>query len=729
MRLGQSRGPKCQTWRKGPPSGEGLYRGKSGPCGAIRDLGRLEPGDWLGPWGSSGPAGALPERHKGMAAMPLKTAAPRPTGRWQPENPGQGSRLPRLLSLPMMGTQTDAAVPAGLGPDPSSALTPKSLGAVPWLERESRIAFAMLPLAILTALAFVLRYSVNLPWWDEWETVRMLQAADEGTLGFGDLTSLHNEHRILVPRLIMLGLAWLTDFDTRVQGMFTVLHLGVLATYAYAAVAQARGCRLGFAPWWFAPMPWLLLGWRQAENLLWGFQVGLSLPLTFGLIAMFHLLRALGSAEKSTERPWPGHLPLAILAGFGASYSSAMGLFVWPCAALGALLLAGRSGWRTLCIWIGCGALAWSLYFVGYARPGHHAPVTSTLEQPFQLIEFFLVECGTWATGTGWAPWVGALQLTALGALLVAAFRRGTLHQNALWLSLCAYGLGTLAVVALGRSGKPDLAFRSAYATYCLPVIAAMLPMLASWLRSTPTALQRFGGPALLVIIAAATWNGYRVGHEVGSAHRKSHGKLAEILVDYRNRSDGELALIYGYPDAVRSGADFLADKGWSVFRNNPPRAVRTEPQDYHFGDMLKFGDGGNARPFLGEGWSLDETGFVWTDGEAAELSLAPTSTAPASQQLRLELGCAMVYQPPGSPAGQRVKVRCNGAQIGELRFTDAGWQELTFPSGGVPPSEGTLRITLELPDAVAPASVGDGIEGRRLALAVYGLRLSLVDG
>src|SRR3954454_17393560 len=64
-------------------------------------------------------------------------------------------------------------------------------------------------------LAMILIYGVNFPYWDEWDRsiAGMYIKAHQHQLTFGDLVRQHNEHRILIPRLIFLALNSMTHWN------------------------------------------------------------------------------------------------------------------------------------------------------------------------------------------------------------------------------------------------------------------------------------------------------------------------------------------------------------------------------------------------------------------------------------------------------------------------------------------------------------------------------------
>src|SRR5574338_125771 len=61
---------------------------------------------------------------------------------------------------------------------------------------------------------YVYRFGVNAVFWDEWKIVEIFNAQDQGSLTWADLLAPHSEHQIVVPRMIMLGLARMTHLNT-----------------------------------------------------------------------------------------------------------------------------------------------------------------------------------------------------------------------------------------------------------------------------------------------------------------------------------------------------------------------------------------------------------------------------------------------------------------------------------------------------------------------------------
>src|SRR5438128_1219761 len=104
-----------------------------------------------------------------------------------------------------------------------------------WLEARG-VRYVLLLALVLPALLpfnFVYRFGVNLPYWDQWELVPLLAKLHDGQLTLADLTAQHNEHRIFFPRLIMLGLATLTRYNTVAEMYFNAGLLVVLGAVLF----------------------------------------------------------------------------------------------------------------------------------------------------------------------------------------------------------------------------------------------------------------------------------------------------------------------------------------------------------------------------------------------------------------------------------------------------------------------------------------------------------------
>ena len=79
----------------------------------------------------------------------------------------------------------------------------------------------ILILPLIIEVFYIRSFGVNVVYWDQWELVPLLDKLYDSSLTFDDLFAQHNEHRIFFPRIIMLGLAYMTQYNTIAEMFFS----------------------------------------------------------------------------------------------------------------------------------------------------------------------------------------------------------------------------------------------------------------------------------------------------------------------------------------------------------------------------------------------------------------------------------------------------------------------------------------------------------------------------
>ncbi|MFM6192415.1 MAG: hypothetical protein ACKPFB_21235, partial [Planktothrix sp.] len=75
---------------------------------------------------------------------------------------------------------------------------------------------------ILGVTGFIIRFGVNVPFYDQWVLPALFEKTATGTLAFKDLFELHNNHRILFPRLIFIGLGFISNWNIKLELLFSL---------------------------------------------------------------------------------------------------------------------------------------------------------------------------------------------------------------------------------------------------------------------------------------------------------------------------------------------------------------------------------------------------------------------------------------------------------------------------------------------------------------------------
>lgn len=198
---------------------------------------------------------------------------------------------------------------------------------LPWL-----VVFFVLPVLSLKWL-LVWRYGNATPFWDQWdaEAAYLYLPWVQGQMELADWFRAHNEHRILLPRLLLIGLfelnggEWNPVFQMAVNAMLHVLALALLMVW----LGQALG-RRGRVVFWIAGLLLLLPPFGH-QSVLEGIQ---SAYYFFFLFSFIHL-HSMASDAVFCWRWWWG-----LVAGVLSYLSLASGSIT---LLSGALVLAARA--------------------------------------------------------------------------------------------------------------------------------------------------------------------------------------------------------------------------------------------------------------------------------------------------------------------------------------------------------------------------------------------------
>lgn len=363
--------------------------------------------------------------------------------------------------------------------------------------------------AIALAFWYVRDLGVNLLYADEWAMVDLLVAREDGTLSLGQLLEAHNEHRYLLPRLVALA----TDFDSVRQMHVVVLALALTTLFVYLVFSGLVG---GWRLLLFAPVPFLLMGFRHHENLLWGLQTSFALALAFSVGAFWMLGRG-------------GGWSLGGAAAFAAMamLSAAQGLFAWP-AGLLQLLSAGR--WRAAAAWGLAGTSAWALYLGGGINPGSGGPPTYVLEHPVEGATYFVALLGgSLSFDPGFALAFGAALLAPLAAAVVAG--RETAWFGVLTFSLLCLLSITAGRVSLGVFEGSSPATASRYALFSSLCLAGVYGVFA-WRWARGSTVYGVLSVALAAAMVVGLAHGYTEGARRGAFTEAAREVRAEQFVE-----------------------------------------------------------------------------------------------------------------------------------------------------------------------------------------------------
>ncbi|BDG07180.1 hypothetical protein [Anaeromyxobacter paludicola] len=444
--------------------------------------------------------------------------------------------------------------------------------ALPW-------AVALLP--ALVAFRYVRAIATDVPFYDEWRFIPLIEKWRAGALALSDLVAQHDGHRIVTTRLAILASARLTSWNIlwEVWGGFAFLAAtGLLLGWL---LSRAAGPAAGRA--WLALCPVALasivFGLRQWENLIapWAlcmFSLEFLVILTFALVQRGRWIAAVTSATL-------------------ASLTFTNGFLVWPVVVVQVFLRTHRPGAPVLpalratlrrCLpWIATAAAVLAAYFYRYdtllARSGA-GPGPVALRFLVALGTALSPDRGVISGTSAVTPLTGVPLSLGLGVLVLAALlvcldprRRAQLVADYdLYVAMGLFGLGSVAMLALGRSSLGlGQAASSRYTTSVTMVLAAAL--LAATRRGAREPAPRALGSARWGLLAfALVANAVAIHRELHMAKFRAgwlHG-WAERVRAYRTQSDEALSNPHFPPGLIRQWSASLERQRLSAFRGGP---------------------------------------------------------------------------------------------------------------------------------------------------------------
>ncbi len=225
-------------------------------------------------------------------------------------------------------------------------------------------------------LAYSLHFSGSLFYADDFhllKTVQWVKEADSWLEKVKLFYQQHQEHRIVVPRLLTLA-------DYYLEG-----HIGWRSLIFFANIVWCSTVfilwkafrSLGISSWYFIPVPWLLFHPQYHENVTWS----ISILQQSDVVFLFTLLAYLCARKKYN---------LALLVSVIATFTHGNGLISFPIAIVFSLIDQDRKSVTRFAIAFLVTAL---VYFYGF-RGGQNASISQSLADPLNLVQSFGVFFG-----------------------------------------------------------------------------------------------------------------------------------------------------------------------------------------------------------------------------------------------------------------------------------------------------------------------------------------------
>jgi hypothetical protein len=433
-----------------------------------------------------------------------------------------------------------------------------------------RLALGLLAAAPpLAALVVITRLRVNVPWGDDWDLIPAVLRAMNGRLEWTDLWSQHNEHRMVLVKVIVIALAGLNRFDLRAElwvgFVMTVATLLLLRHLLVGTLGRDRGEALTvmsslclfstvFFEQWLWPivavqwtlqlltlvsLAWILARWPgQWRGLLLGLAVAMagSLAVAAGVaVTGVPILTAIATSLATGRRLPAGQLlvGVAVPIAFGAIYVHD--------------LAVARSETT-----LADGVAFWFAYLgspLGFARP-HLCAAIGVL---------------------------GILLLAAGGAAAAARDFRRALP----WLVLAAEAIVVASVTVLGRGFNGSAgAMVSRYAMVAALLWVAVAALISLAVADPAPAWWRRAALVVAGLAAVAYASAYARGLNRALIFTRAQSVGRTAVLSYETAPDDVLQTAYPpSPAVLRRYARALEARRLGPFADRPPGARASAPR------------------------------------------------------------------------------------------------------------------------------------------------------
>ena len=417
------------------------------------------------------------------------------------------------------------------------------------------IVFYIMP--VILAFFYIYLFSVNVPFWDEWELVPYFDKFYSRNLTWSDLFAQHSDHIIFFPRILILIIGILSKYNTVIEIYFTMGFFLLSLIIIFLIIKNQ--CNINPVSFWLIPLPYLIFSWRQYELFLTGFNIQFLMVYFFTITGFYSIY--LCQKQYSII-----YFISALISGTVASFSGTMGLFIWPAGFIQLMLLSNRKVYPVF--WSITGILEWTVFLLNYKKPDNSSDIFYFSHRIPEFLNYFLTCLGTslfWDKSTALIWAVIFFILLSLCIFLICKYKR--LNENSFWVAMLIFSFLTVLSISAGRLNSGiEQAFTPRYTVFSLMAVTALYCMFLDLLHYSKKNFIKILTVFLFLIIFAGLPCSYGLGLKAGMLNKKDRTRMTHLLLTYETQSDDTLKILYAPDGVVRQRAEILKKWGWSVF-------------------------------------------------------------------------------------------------------------------------------------------------------------------
>lgn len=431
------------------------------------------------------------------------------------------------------------------------------------------IRMSFFTLAIIPALGlfFYLKdNSVNVPYWDQFELVPIIQHVNNNSLTFNDLWQQHNEHRIFLPRIIMLTSASITKWNVKFEVMISwIIAVGSFALLFVLLRMTARMTGNIIPIWLPLLLSLIFFSILQYENWLWGWQIQWFLSVFGVFTAVYGVAKLIKSPKSITVG-----LIFAIIGGLVAQYSLGAGVLIWPITITA--LIYCRINWRLVLLTALVATTSTVLFYINYHDPSGSVSKLLAFQEPVNFFAYIVLYLGRPLS------YVHIIALIS-GVSLIVAFLTAAVYlfkkyktrfkQNIPWFMIGLYAIMSAGVTGLSRLGYGvGQSLSSRYTTISLLLLTSIIALVVLNRDILKGLLKKLYLPiaaSLVIIVFGLTiTNAQQASAQAGVQIQH----LEDIKGCTHQQTPSDLCYLSAYPDATisKDRINYLKEIHWGGY-------------------------------------------------------------------------------------------------------------------------------------------------------------------
>lgn len=426
-------------------------------------------------------------------------------------------------------------------------------------------SFLLTLLPIIFTIFIIVNYHVDIPLGDQWVFVPTIKKAFDKSLTFEDLWAVHNEHRILFPKIVMIVLALSSNWNITYELVTNIILKSV--TFIVLLANVKRTTRLFNPIHLYILIPIISLtffSFAQWVNFLWGWANSIFLNV-FTVTLGFYFL-------TNPQKKWH-HYFLSVFCGIVAIYSFGSGIMYWIAGLVIIKLIRFREKNKLFFLWIVFSVSTIIIYLIGYKIPDDQPSITYVLGNPVAVFKYFFVYIGTPLTSySSTLALICGIGGCLLAGFLIYVFLLNKVYtrilSNTPFFAFILYVVLSAALTAVARGGYSGL--NSNYVTISLLFWISIIVFLfidLKRLKFKPDRYLKYLRIILIEFITLMIIINSVIGIFFSVYWSDILSKVCSDIIALKN--DTNLKVLSAEPDRITTGLVILKKYRLSLFRKD----------------------------------------------------------------------------------------------------------------------------------------------------------------